>query len=147
MPLRARFTVYSPGITNDITQFVSQCEACQKHQKRTQKEPLLQPELPCRPWERLSSEYRGQQHLLLSEHYSKLHIKRKQHQLPCHNKSYEKYISRTWNPLPAQNGQWVAVILLRLPIFSAYFFCLSYKCVYLLLFFVVIATISIFTFP
>ena len=69
--LRACSTVHSPGITNDITQFVSQCEACQKHQKRTQKEPLLQPELPCRPWERLSSdlfEYRGHQYLLLSDH-------------------------------------------------------------------------------
>ena len=41
-PLRARSTVYWPGITNDITQFVSQCEACQKHQKRTQKETLMQ---------------------------------------------------------------------------------------------------------
>jgi len=42
--------------------------------------------------------------------------------------------------------------MLRLPIYYsayilAYFFCLSYKCVYLLLFFVVVATISIFTFP
>ena len=43
---------------------------------------------------------------------------------------------------------WASKIMLRLPIFLAYFFCLSYKCVYLLLFFfVVIATISISTFP
>ena len=78
--LRARSTVYWPGITSDITQLVSQCEACQKHQKRTQKEPLLQPEPPCRPWERLSSdlfEHRGQQYLLLSDHYSKFPIIRK----------------------------------------------------------------------
>ena len=80
--LRARSAVYWPGITNDITQFVSQCEACQKHQKRTQKEPLLQPELPCRPWEfeRLSSnlfEYMGHQYLLLSDHYTKFPIIRK----------------------------------------------------------------------
>lgn len=72
--------MYWPGITNDITLFVSQREACQKHQKRTQKEPLLQPEPPCRPWERLSSdlfEYRGQHYLLLSDHYSKFPIIRK----------------------------------------------------------------------
>ena len=29
--LRARSAVHWPGITNDITQLVSQCEACQKH--------------------------------------------------------------------------------------------------------------------
>ena len=70
----AVYCVYWPGITNNTTQFVSRCEACQKHQKRTQKEPLLQPELPCRDWERLSSdlfEYRaGHQYPLLSDHYS-----------------------------------------------------------------------------
>ena len=40
--LRARSAVYRPGITNDIAQNFSQGKACQKHQKKTQKERLLQ---------------------------------------------------------------------------------------------------------
>ena len=80
MPSQSLFAVYWPGITNDITHFVSQCEACQKHQKRTQKEPLLQPELPCRPWERLSSdllECKGHQYLQSTPDNSNLQGKSK----------------------------------------------------------------------
>ena len=68
--LRARSAVYWPGITNEVSQFVTQSAACQKHKKRTQKQQLLKPELPCRPLERLSSnlfEYRNHQYLLLYE--------------------------------------------------------------------------------
>ena len=39
--LRARCAVHCPGITNDITQLVSKCEACQKHPKRTQKGTII----------------------------------------------------------------------------------------------------------
>lgn len=62
-----------PLCVGQESQIIYQCEDRQKHQTRTQKKPLLQPELPYRPWERLSSvlcEYKGQQFLLLSDHYS-----------------------------------------------------------------------------
>lgn len=35
--LRAWYAVYWPRITNDVTQFVSQCEDCRKHQKKKRK--------------------------------------------------------------------------------------------------------------
>ena len=124
--------MYWPGITNDITQFVSQFEACQKHQKRTQKEPLLQPELPCRPWERLSSDlfqYRGHQYLLLSDYYSKFPIIRKlagTSSLAIIN--HMKNFCRTWNPLSAHNGQWATVQLPRVsPVYRSLFYRAYHK--------------------
>ena len=78
--LRARPAVYWLGIANDVTQFVTQCVACQKHKKRTQKQQLLKPELPCRPLERLSSnliEYRNHQYLLLYECCAAWHYEHK----------------------------------------------------------------------
>ena len=54
--LRARTSVFWPGITRDIINQVDQCVPCQKYQRKAQKEPILQPEVPHQPWERLSSD-------------------------------------------------------------------------------------------
>ena len=54
--LRARTCVFWPRITKDIINKVNQCEPCQKYQRKAPKEPILQPQPPCRPWERLSSD-------------------------------------------------------------------------------------------
>ena len=78
--LRARSAVFWPGITKDIVNLVICCDACQKHQRKQQKQELLQPEPPCYPWQILNSdlfEYKGNQYLLLSDEYSKFPIIRK----------------------------------------------------------------------
>lgn len=78
--LRARTCIYWPGITKDIIHLVSNCESCQKHQNNTQRQPLLQPDPPSRPWERVSSdlfEYKGQHYLLIADQYSRFPIIRK----------------------------------------------------------------------
>ena len=78
--LRARTSVFWPGITKEIINQVNQCEPCQKYQNKARKEPILQPEPPHRPWERLSSdlfEFRGQQYLLLTDQYSRFPVIRR----------------------------------------------------------------------
>ena len=65
--LRARTSVFWPGITKEIINQVNQCDPCQKYQRKAEKEPILQPEPPNQAWERLSSdlfEFKGQQYLI-----------------------------------------------------------------------------------
>ncbi|KAK9680977.1 RNase H-like domain found in reverse transcriptase [Popillia japonica] len=47
---RARMAVWWPGMNSQIEDIVNQCEICLKH-KISQVEPLLQPQIPCLPWE------------------------------------------------------------------------------------------------
>ena len=78
--LRACTCVFWPGITKDIISKVDQCKPCQKYQRKAPKEPILQPQPPCRPWERLSSDmfqFGGQQYLLLTDQYSRFPIIRR----------------------------------------------------------------------
>ena len=78
--LRGRTCVFWPGITKDIINKVHQCEPCQKCQRKAPKEPILQLQPPCRPWERLSSDmfqFKGQQYLLLTDQYSRFPIIRR----------------------------------------------------------------------
>ena len=42
--LRARTSIYWPGITKDIINTVKECDPCKRHQNMQQKEPILQPE-------------------------------------------------------------------------------------------------------
>lgn len=77
--LRARTAVFWPGITKEITDLVQKCEPCQRHQRKLHKEPILQPEIPCRPWEQLSSdllEYKQRHYLLLTDKYSRFPVVR-----------------------------------------------------------------------
>ena len=45
--LRARSAVFWPGITRDVTNQVQNCATCQAHQRKQQKQQILQPEPPC----------------------------------------------------------------------------------------------------
>ena len=53
---RARMCVYWPGITNDLTQLVEKCEACQRHLPSLGKETLQADPLPSRPFESVSAD-------------------------------------------------------------------------------------------
>ena len=44
--LRARSSVFWPGITKKVINQVNQCDPCQKYQRKAAKEPILQPEPP-----------------------------------------------------------------------------------------------------
>ena len=53
---RARMCVYWPGITNDITQLIEKCEACQTRLLSLGRESLETEPLPNRPFEVVSSD-------------------------------------------------------------------------------------------
>ena len=62
--LRARTSVFWRGLTKDVI------NPCQRHQRQQQKQPIMQPEMPNYPWQRLNSdlfEFKGHQYLLISD--------------------------------------------------------------------------------
>ena len=78
--LRARTSVFWPGLTKDVVDLAKECDPCQRHQNKQQKQPILQPEPPNYPWQRLNSdlfEFIGHQYLLVSDQYSKFPVIRK----------------------------------------------------------------------
>ena len=78
--LRARTSVFWPGLTKDVVDLAKECDPCQRHQNKQQKQPILQPEPPNYPWQRLNSdlfEFKGHQYLLVSDQYSKFPVIRK----------------------------------------------------------------------
>ncbi len=54
--LRARETVYWPGINNQIEQLVSQCDTCQTHQNLQSQEPMLEHATPKVPWTKVATD-------------------------------------------------------------------------------------------
>ena len=72
--LLARESVFWPGITNDIKQLVKDCDICNKFQPEQPKLPLMQPDLPIRPWEKLGIdifEFKGLTYLMIVDYYSR----------------------------------------------------------------------------
>ena len=73
-------SLFWPGITKEVINQVHQCDLGQKYQRKAAKEPILQPEPPNRACERLSSdlfELKGQQHLILTDQYSRFPVIRR----------------------------------------------------------------------
>ena len=48
--LRARDSIYWPGINKDIEILVKTCDTCQENGKRNNKDPVLSREIPMCPW-------------------------------------------------------------------------------------------------
>ncbi|XP_044183156.1 uncharacterized protein K02A2.6-like [Acropora millepora] len=72
--LRAREPVFWPGISADIRQMVKNCDFCNKHQPKL---PIMQPDLPTRPWEKLGTdifEFNGNKYLMIVDYYSRLPV-------------------------------------------------------------------------
>ena len=66
-------------MTNDIRQMVKDCESCNKYQPAQQKFPILQPDLPTRPWEKLGTdifEFNGSKYLIIVDYYSRFPVVR-----------------------------------------------------------------------
>ena len=79
-PLRARKTVFWPGISDDIRNAVKACDICQKHKPAKQKEPLMPHDVPSMPWVKLGIdifEHRSHHYLLVADYFSKFPIVKK----------------------------------------------------------------------
>ena len=48
---RAKDVVFWPGLKGEIQNLVSLCETCNNFLTKQQKEPMMTPEIPCRPWQ------------------------------------------------------------------------------------------------
>ena len=80
--LLARDTVYWLNINKDIDRLVQTCNVCQEHQSSQVPEPLLQHDIPYKPWSVLGTdlfEFEGHQWLIIADYYTKYPIIR---QLP-----------------------------------------------------------------
>ena len=53
--LRARNTVYLPGISKDITELISNCETCILFRNTQPTDPLLKHEIPDQPWVKIGT--------------------------------------------------------------------------------------------
>ena len=72
--VRAQSAVFWPSINGPIDQMISQCSTCQKHQRSNQRGPLIPQQVPDRPWDTVAADiffYKGRDHLLVGDHYSK----------------------------------------------------------------------------
>jgi len=71
--LRARTSVWWPGVTKQIQCFIQKCKTCCKSFP-TQTEPLIPTELPNHPWQKLGSdlfEYKGAVYILVVDYFSR----------------------------------------------------------------------------
>ena len=75
--LRARESVFWPCISADIRQMVNNCDLCNKHQPAQPKLPIMQPDLPTRPWEKLGIGifvFNGNKYLMIVDYYSRFPV-------------------------------------------------------------------------
>ena len=72
--LRARTCVSWSGINGDIEEMISKCGMCQEMQHAQRPEPLLQHEVPTRPWQNVGTDLfaiGNRTYLIVSDYYSK----------------------------------------------------------------------------
>lgn len=72
--LRAKHSVYWNNMYKDLEEFVGSCPICQEHARSQLREPLLQKDIPPRPWHTLSADLfslEGEEYLLIVDHYAK----------------------------------------------------------------------------
>ena len=71
---RARKSVYWPCMNSDIAKICSECSICNRHKNNNQHEPLIQHEIPERPWQKVGIdlfEYKTKDYVLVVDYYSK----------------------------------------------------------------------------
>ena len=72
--LRARTCVYWSGINGDIEEMINKCGICQEVQHAQRSEPLLQHEVPTRPWQNVGTDLfaiGNRNYLIVTDYYSK----------------------------------------------------------------------------
>ncbi|GFS43964.1 retrovirus-related Pol polyprotein from transposon 17.6 [Trichonephila inaurata madagascariensis] len=55
--IKAREYFYWSNLNRDVEEYVSKCKICQKYQRENQKEILINPEIPGRPWQRVACDF------------------------------------------------------------------------------------------
>ncbi len=78
--LKAKDSVFWPGISKDINDLTTNCDTCLQHSKQQAKEPLHPHNVPSYAWQKLGSDlldYKGNQYLLVADYYSKFPVLRK----------------------------------------------------------------------
>jgi hypothetical protein len=71
---RAKFCVYWPNITNNIEDYVSKCEMCNKYANSNKNEPMIPHKIIKQPWQKTGMdlfEIKGQIYLIVVDYYSK----------------------------------------------------------------------------
>ena len=72
--LRAKKDVFWPNINKDIERMCKDCDVCREHQPSQQHQPLLQTEVPSKPWCTIGTDLfqlGEDQYLILVDYYSK----------------------------------------------------------------------------
>ena len=72
--MRAKSTMFWPGIGQDVEDSVDKCPICLTHRNQQQKEPLLPHPVPERPWQKVGSDiltFQNVDYLLVVDYYSK----------------------------------------------------------------------------
>ena len=78
--LRARETVFWPGISDDVKNAVKSCDVRLKYKPAQQKEPLIPHDVLSLPWFKLGVEifeHRSHHYLLVADYFSKFPVVRK----------------------------------------------------------------------
>ncbi|PFX34058.1 Retrovirus-related Pol polyprotein from transposon 17.6 [Stylophora pistillata] len=71
--LLARESVYWPGMSGEIKQFIEMCDVCRAFDRKQPKETLIPHEVPDRPWAKVGVDlftYRGRNYLICVDYYS-----------------------------------------------------------------------------
>ena len=85
--LRARESVFWPDISTDIRQMMKNCDLRSKHQPAQPNLPIMQPDLPTRPWEKLGTdifEFNGKKYLMVVDYYSRFPVIRLLNDMTSH---------------------------------------------------------------
>ena len=72
--MRARTCVYWSGSNGDIEEMINKCGICQEVQHAQRSEPLLQHEVPMRPWQNVGTglfAIGNRNYLIVTDYYSK----------------------------------------------------------------------------
>lgn len=72
--LRARESVFWPGLNNDLQNMIHNCDICLSHRKNCQKETLQLHDIPDRPWAKVGTDlfhFKHKNYLILIDYYSK----------------------------------------------------------------------------
>ena len=71
--LRAKNTVFWPGMRDDMSRVCTSCAVCNRHRVQQQREPMMMNEVPTRPWQIVATDlftWDNKEHLLLVDSYS-----------------------------------------------------------------------------
>ena len=78
--LRARTSMFWKNLNKDIEEMTKSCKVCQELQPNQQREPLLQTEIPPRPWHTIGTDLfylDDDEYLLIADYYTKYPFVRK----------------------------------------------------------------------